>query len=161
MKKYSWQYFQRSQNDKKKKKETCNTKEQVKHKFKPIYYLLQLNILFLYYRGPFETIQIICAVINNSRIFPKRHAKNNNVISHQKNLNVDFLIRLTPNPWSPSVSVFWCKHFRVATQDGRRRARMKGIWKVGKNKQRLLVLRLVGNAWDECGSMGEQAQRTN
>lgn len=44
---------------------------QTSNMFKLIYYLLQLNI-FLWYRGPFETIQIICAVINISKIVSKR-----------------------------------------------------------------------------------------
>lgn len=107
---YSWQYFQSSQNEWWRTIKR-DTKEQLKHEFKPIYYLLQLNILFLYYRGPFETIQIICAVINNCRIFPKRHAKNNNIISHQKNPNVDILICMTLNPCSPSASVFLVQTF--------------------------------------------------
>lgn len=45
--------------------------QQTSNMFKLIYYLLQLNI-FLCYRGPFETIQIICAVINISKIVSKR-----------------------------------------------------------------------------------------
>lgn len=106
-----------------------NHNKSLKHMFKLIYYLLQLNI-FSYitevHLKPYKSVLWL--------IFPKRHAKNMNINSHQKNQSQGFCT--TKFMFQYSLPLFLVQTFIYgdSRSDQRHLTKMKGIWKVGKNK---------------------------
>lgn len=98
---------------------------------------ITIKYFFLYYRGPFETIQIICAVVNISKVFPKMPCKEYKHKIHIRR-SIDFFctpgneIKIHDSIPSP-LTLFGAPLCGDSRSDQHRPATMKGIWKVGEN----------------------------